>query len=148
MSDPDAEQMKLCRAMINELCEEFNKTLDACTQNVTGDDHQDTSTPLIRRCFSHNSGEDSIPSLSLGSYNPPSGNTSSETNTFLSPNGSATAQVLGTKRVEKLPCTYFTGIADRFEDLNLRADAIPSVAFLGELLQAFLDETKSRMRLL
>ena len=48
-ADPDTEQMKLCRTMINELCEEFTRTLDACTQNVLGDDDRDTSTPLIRR---------------------------------------------------------------------------------------------------
>ena len=38
----------------------------------------------------------------------------------------------GVKRVEKLPSTYFLSIADRFEDLYLKAEAIPTVAFLGK----------------
>lgn len=142
----DKDKLKLSQAMINELCEEFLKTLDSCTNNMVGDD-RDCSTPLIKRCSSHCFNEPNQP-LSLGSYVPPSRqhSTSGHSNTdseSLMPDpldqssperspsrSSGEFHAAGVKRTEKLPSTYFLSIADRFEDLFLRAEAIPTVAFL------------------
>jgi hypothetical protein len=132
--------------MINELCEEFLKTLEACTSNMVGDD-RDCSTPLINRGSSHSFSEPTQ-LLSLGSYVPParqhSGNSSADSETLMPDvSGRSSPEVspvrisgefhaAGVKRSEKLPSTYFLSIADRFEDLFLKAEAIPTVAFLGK----------------
>ena len=143
----DNEKLKLSQAMINELCEEFLKTLDACTTNIVGDE-RDGSTPLVKRSSSHSSFSEPSQLLSLGSYVPPSrqysGNSNTDSENMMpdlsrevspvrSPSrSSGEFHAAGVKRTEKLPSTYFLSIADRFEDLFLREEAIPTVAFLGK----------------
>lgn len=145
----DRDKLKQSQAMVNELCEEFLKTLDSCTSNLVGED-RDCSTPLVKRSASH-SFSDNGQLLSLGSYVPPSrqhsGNSNTDSENLLaglldrsgSPVESASRNsgefhAAGVKRVEKLPSTYFLSIADRFEDLYLKAEAIPTVAFLDACL--------------
>lgn len=141
----DKDMLKQSQAMVNELCEEFMKTLDSCTNNMIGD-HRDCSTPLVNRSASQSFSEPNQ-LLSLGSYVPPSRQNSGMSNASSenlgpdvlldrsSPDRSSSRtsgefHAAGIKRAEKLPSTYFLSIADRFEDLYLKADAIPTVAFL------------------
>ena len=143
----DKDMLKQSQAMVNELCEEFMKTLDSCTNNMIGD-HRDCSTPLVNRSASQSFSEPNQ-LLSLGSYVPPSRQNSGMSNASSenlgpdvlldrsSPDRSSSRisgefHAAGIKRAEKLPSTYFLSIADRFEDLYLKAEAIPTVAFLGK----------------
>lgn len=159
--DIDGEKLKQSQAMINELCEEFLKTLDSCTSNIVGGgggDDRDGST-LVKRSSSHSFTEGSLQSptpVSLGSYFPPqalsqdvietdllilaqepdlsssisSGEVSTESKESRTTCNEEGYHCAGSKRASKLPCTYFSSVADRFEDLYLRGDAIPTVAFL------------------
>ena len=116
--------------MVNELCEEFLKTLDACTSNIVGDE-RDCSTPLVTRPHTHSISD---PVMSLGSYIPPTSTdqitNANDTLDTTDPLDLSLPHKVGSKRSEKLPCTYFSNMADRFEDLYLRADAIPTISFL------------------
>ena len=94
-----------------------------------GDD-RDCSTPLVKRC--HVASESGP--LSLGSYVPPPQEPSTP-DPLAGPDPPTQQErgelaPAGSKRPDKLPCTYFTSIADRFEDLACRCDAIPTTAFL------------------
>ena len=146
----DKEKLKQSQAMINELCEEFLKTLDSCTSNIVQGEDKDTS--VLQRPSSHSFTEGSLQSpVSLGSYFPPPledhdvcdplVQTTDISSDILAPNQPENKSrswndddhhSAGCKRVSKLPCTYFSDIPDRFEDLYLKGDAIPTVAFLGQ----------------
>lgn len=152
-TDPiDKAELSQTQAMITGLCDEFSRTLSHCTSNIC--DERECSTPLLTRNLSevfdsqmslgtpavsnneHSERGNRISNVSVESLIDSDSNLSS----YSQDNNEL--HVLGSKRSERLPSTYFTSVADRFEDLQLTPNHIPTVAFLDacstlpKLLQA------------
>lgn len=148
-TDPiDKALLTQTQAMISGLCDEFSRTLSHCTSNIC--DERECSTPLLNRNLSEvfdsqmslgtpavtNSVRNSVSSINerspesinrLSNISDDSGDSDVSSHSV---NVSNDLHVLGSKRAERLPSTYFTSVADRFEDLQLTANHIPTVAFL------------------
>jgi len=135
-ADPiDKALLTQTQAMISGLCDEFSRTLSHCTSNIC--DERECSTPLLNRNLS----EVFDSQMSLGTPavtsdgSPGSDNRMSNVSVESLVDSDHSVDdnelhVLGSKRAERLPSTYFTSVADRFEDLQLTANHIPTVAFL------------------
>jgi len=144
-ADPiDKALLTQTQAMITGLCDEFSRTLSHCTSNIC--DERECSTPLLNRNLSEVFDSQmslGTPAVTNNDRSPGSdsrGNrmsnvsveslVDSDVSNHSSHSMDNELHVLGSKRSERLPSTYFTSVADRFEDLQLTPNHIPTVAFL------------------